>query len=159
MESLEILMHHYSVEDITFLVDRFNNQSLLKSEWTHEAHLVVGIYFLKNYDFYEAICRLKSGIILLNKAHKIPNTSDNGYHETLTIFWAKIITTYLELRQENSIEMLVNKFLDSSLADTQLAFKFYDKKILLSSHYRTFYVKENRLAIDKVTVMMLLNRK
>lgn len=159
MKSLKILIHHYSVENIEFLVDKFNNQSFLKSEWTHETHLVVGIYFLKNYNFYEAVCRLKSGIILLNKSHQTSNTSDGGYHETLTIFWAKIIRTYLELRQANSIEILVNTFLNSSLADKELAFKFYDKKRLLSPHYRTFYIKENRLAIDKVTIMMLLNKK
>ena len=64
------------------LIEKFNNVTLPKSEWTHHAHLTVALWYLHTYEFDEAVWRLKSGIILLNNFHGTENTNVSGYHET-----------------------------------------------------------------------------
>jgi len=95
-------MKTYSTEEIGILAHKFAEQKITTSRWTHTAHLIVGIYFLSTYEFYDAVCRIKSGIILLNSSFGNENTGQTGYHETLTIFWAKIIKTYLEMNAARS---------------------------------------------------------
>jgi hypothetical protein len=151
-----MLNNPYTKEYIELLVTSFNNRTLSKNEWTHESHLIVAVCFLSTYDFFEAVCRLKSGIILLNNSHLTQNTSNGGYHETLTIFWSKVISTYIKLSGETPIEHLVNNFLNSSLADRQLPFKFYEKEKLLSTDYRTIYNMEDKRTIDELTIKSIL---
>jgi len=47
------------------VVEKFNNVTLPKSEWTHHAHLTVALWYVDNYEFDDAVCRLKFGIIFI----------------------------------------------------------------------------------------------
>jgi hypothetical protein len=146
----------YSKEEIELLVGKFKGRTLSKVEWTHEAHLIVGLWFMNTYGLHEGICRLKSGIILLNQALQIENTGNMGYHETLTVFWAKVIATYINISSETTLEGLVNEFLSSRLADKLLPFEFYDKHILLSKDYRTIYISEENKTVDHQSIGAIL---
>jgi hypothetical protein len=137
---------------ISFLIEKFDQRTLPKSEWTHEAHLTVALWYIHTYEFDDAVCRLKLGIILLNNFHGTENTKDSGYHETLTIFWAQVISIYLRLNTSKDIEGLTANFLKSALASRSLPFKFYGKRELLSSNFRAIY-KEPTL--EKLTLMTI----
>jgi UDP-3-O-[3-hydroxymyristoyl] glucosamine N-acyltransferase len=121
----------FSLEDILQLHERFSNQSLSKSEWTHEAHLLVALSFLKNHNLYEALCRLKAGIILLNRAHQTTNNGNGGYHETLTVFWSNIIDLFIRMNPDTGIMETAELFFTSKLTDRSLPF------LLQGSIYRT----------------------
>jgi hypothetical protein len=148
----------YTKAQIDSLVEKFNGQTLPKSDWTHLAHLIVGISYLNAYSFYDAVCRLKSGIILLNYSQQTLNTDNSGYHETITIFWSKVIKIYISLHNNLSVEQLVNSFLSSSLADTNLPFVFYEKQFLLSPHCRTIYIEPQLQPLDTLTINNILNQ-
>jgi hypothetical protein len=146
----------YTGKDIELLIEKFNNRSLEKSDWTHEAHLIVAIWYINTFEFFEAVCRLKSGIIVLNNAHLTENTSKGGYHETLTIFWAKVISTYMRIKGPRSIDFFVNNFLHSPLANKNLPYEFYDKEKLFTTNLRTIYLEEYKGRIDELTIRKIL---
>jgi len=126
-------------KEFDVIIEQFNASSLSKSEWTHSAHLMVAFWHIKNYNFNDAICQLRSKIILLNHFHGTANNGHSGYHETLTIFWGKVIALYLKNNSTYSFEESVNHFLTSSLASKNYPFDFYKKEELLSPEYRAVY--------------------
>lgn len=139
------------------LIDKFNNKTLSKTDWTHDVHLTVAIWYIYNFDFFDAVCRIKAGIVLLNHSHETENTSKAGYHETLTIFWSKIIQTYITSNKALPMEQLVNGFLNSSLAERNLPFEFYEKERLLDPELRTIYSEPSKKEINQLTVNEILN--
>ena len=77
------------------LVARFLDRTLPKSEWTHEAHLRVGMWHVLNDSPEDVLDRLREGITRLNKSHGTPNTDRGGYHETITRFYVAIIARFV----------------------------------------------------------------
>jgi hypothetical protein len=139
-------------EEISRLFASFQNQTLSKQDWTHASHLIVATCFLTQYQYADAICKIKSGIMLLNKEHGTTNSGTGGYHETITIFYCKVIFTFLETQREKNLEELVNIFLNSRLAGKNLPFDFYDKKTLMLPEYRAIYHKETIQPVDHKTI-------
>ncbi len=72
----------------------FRDCSLPKSEWTHHAHLQVGLWHVFHFPPDEALLRLREGITCLNEAHGTPNTDTGGYHETITRLYVAIIARF-----------------------------------------------------------------
>ena len=147
----------YNENQISELVEKFKTRKLSKADWTHHAHLTVAVWHIKNYDFFEAVCRLKSGIILLNDFHQTDNTSTGGYHETITIFWATIINIYMSMFEELSLKELTNGFLNSNLSDKNLLFKFYDKSYLMTPSLRAIHEIPTLTKLNQFTVENLLS--
>lgn len=137
-------------------IEKFNTATLPKSEWTHHAHLTVALWYVDNYEFDDAICRLKSGIILLNKFHGTENTDRSGYHETLTIFWVKVLSIYIELHPVNSLKEIHENLLKSSVADKEFSFHFYLKKEIISPAYRAIYHEPTLEKLNSETILRLL---
>lgn len=143
----------YTIDQIDSLAHKFKERSLPKAEWTHEAHLTVAIWHIYNDDFFEALCKLKSGIILLNASHQTENTSKSGYHETLTIFWSKVIFLFIKANTNLTIENLVSKFLNSEFADKTLPYKFYQKDDLFSALARSIYTEPTLKKLDESAIL------
>ncbi len=125
-------------------MEEFDAQRLEKHHWTHQAHLIVAIYYVKKFEFYEAICKIKSGIILLNKFHKTENSATSGYHETITIFWATVIKGFIDKNTDFDIEQTVNSFLNSKFSKKDYLFEFYEKEYLMSAKLRAIYQEGTR---------------
>lgn len=147
----------YSSPDLAQLLAEFRTQTLSKAAWTHEAHLCVGLCYVKQYSMEDAICRLRAGIILLNDAHGTENTENSGYHETLTIFWAKVIFIYIEMHPDMSIEELPQHFLKTRLARRDFPFEFYERESLLSSAYRAAYRAPERKILNRHAIQHYLD--
>jgi hypothetical protein len=61
--------------------------TLPKAEWTHGAHLRVGLWHFLRYPEGEALRRLRDEIRRYNTACGVANTESSGYHETITRFY------------------------------------------------------------------------
>jgi hypothetical protein len=133
-----------SEADILTLVEGFRNKNLNESQWTHEAHLAVGIWFLSNYERYEATCLLRSGIIELNVSLGGKNTETSGYHETITLLWIWVIDKFLKANQGKSLIELCNAFLKTEYADRNVLLKYYSKEVLFSTKARAIWVEPDR---------------
>jgi hypothetical protein len=69
-------------------IDAWERGTLPKKSWTHGAHVGVAAYFAYEYPADALIRVMRLGIRHYNLASGGANTEDNGYHETLTRFWA-----------------------------------------------------------------------
>ena len=147
----------YSKEEIEDLVRKFNDRTLSHPEWTHHAHLIVAIWYLQKHSFYDAICRLKSGIILLNDSQETKNTGESGYHETITVFWITVIATYIKINSDFSIEQLVNGFLNSSLENRYLSAEFYGSQNIMAQNFRAIYYEPQGKKIHEMTIKAILD--
>ena len=85
------------------LLEKFENQTLEKSLWTHEAHLTIAFMYLKKYTPEETIILLRCGIISYNNAVGTINSLNRGYHETMTMFWIWVVASYIHQYPENKI--------------------------------------------------------
>ena len=134
-----------SEEVILRIVNGFKDQTFPKKEWTHQAHLITALWYHKTFSEYEAICYLRSGIILYNYSTGGKNTPEDGYHETLTLFWSKVIKRFVSSHQALPLLELCNVFLGSDQASKELPLKFYSREILFSQRARATWVSPDLL--------------
>ena len=126
--------------EILALVDGFRNRTLPAQEWTHEAHLITGLWFHYTHTEYEALCYIRSGIISYNLSTGGENTPAKGYHETLTLFWSKILRKFVDKNEGQSLANLCNTFLARDWASKDLALQYYTRDILFSTTARAVWV-------------------
>ncbi|MEK7137992.1 MAG: hypothetical protein AAB787_00640 [Patescibacteria group bacterium] len=123
------------------LVSQFRNQTLPKSEWTHEAHLVVALWHLLEYkNISNTLCYLRSGIILYNHSVGTQNTASSGYHETITVFWVKQLHEFVQSEGLQDFSILVARLLNTPLVQKDYILQFYRKEVLKSEEARGLYV-------------------
>ena len=128
-------------KELADLVKAFEERTLMKSEWTHAAHLLVGMHYCLNHSFGIAKNLMRDGIYWLNDAHGTPNTKTSGYHETMTMFWLAEISEFLsENSAETNLVDLANKLLEE-LDDSKLPFRFYSRELIFSSKARETIVE------------------
>ena len=77
------------------MIDAFLDCTLPKSEWTHQAHLRVGLWHVDQFGPEEALIRLREGIRRLNATHGTANTDTGGYHETITRLYVLVMAQFL----------------------------------------------------------------
>lgn len=140
-------LHCKTELEILNLVDKFGNCTLPVQEWTHEAHLVTALWFNKTYEEFEAICYLRSGIITYNIATGGQNTPEKGYHETLTIFWCKIIREFINKNRELALVDLCETLFKSEWTSKDLPLQFYSRDLLFSVKARARWVEPDKLSL------------
>jgi hypothetical protein len=136
--------HFHDEETIDTLVSQFQHRTLPLKEWTHEAHLTVGLWYLKNYPLPEATCLIRGGIITYNLASGGENTPWHGYHETLTLLWIKIIEDFVLKNEDMSLLELCNAFFASPYAARNFPLQFYKEETLMSTQARAFWVEPDK---------------
>jgi hypothetical protein len=128
-------------EEVVELAKSFEERTLPKSEWTHAAHLVVGLYYCYHNPPGVAKNLMSDGIYWLNDAHGTPNTETSGYHETLTVFWLRTVANHLEKAgRDKGLAELANGLI-AAVNDTRLPLKYYSRERLFSVAARMNYVE------------------
>jgi hypothetical protein len=82
-------------DQVLRLVARFEDGTLPKAEWTHQAHLAVALWYASRLPFEEALAVVREGIRQVNAAHGVVTTPAGGYHETITRFYMLVICGYV----------------------------------------------------------------
>ncbi len=119
----------------------FCNCSLPKAEWTHHAHLRVGLWHLLRYPPDEAIDRLRDRIRRYNVACDIANTEESGYHESITRFYVWAITRFLASKDRTRPADELADELIQVYGDSGLPFRHWSKDRLLSAESRHEWVE------------------
>ena len=83
------------IPDIDDLASRFHACALARNEWTHEAHLTMGLWHLHRYTAEESLWRLREGIRQLNASMGNINSATSGYHETITRAYVHLLSEFL----------------------------------------------------------------
>ena len=137
-----------SLEEITRLIEGFENGSWLAAEWTHQAHLALGIWYLSKHDLSDATKLIRDGIKNYNEATGGQNTDTSGYHETITLFYIWYIKKYLtNIDPDRSLIELTNHFLELH-GDKKLPFEFYSKDLLMSVEARRDWVEPDLKSLN-----------
>jgi hypothetical protein len=114
--------------------------------WTHRAHLTVGTSYVLRFGSEEALERMRSGILRLNRSHGTPETDSRGYHETITRAYVTLLAGFLAtLPPGGSPGSVVAAVLASPLAERDVLFQYYSRALLLSpAARRAFHAPDLR---------------
>jgi hypothetical protein len=77
------------------LAQGFIARTLAKEDFTHEAHLRVGLWHLLRYSETDALALLRERICAFNLAVGGVNSDTAGYHETITRLYVRLIAVFL----------------------------------------------------------------
>jgi hypothetical protein len=70
----------------------FESAAISRPDWTHEAHVRMAWLYLSRLPFAEALHQVRTGIQKLNARIGSPD----GYHETITVAFVRVIASRLE---------------------------------------------------------------
>lgn len=143
-------MKNYTIAEIRYLIERFENQKLPKPEWTHEAHLVVAIWYSAQSDLCTALEQVRNYITAHNTSVGTPNTDHEGYHETITKFWLRIAQGFIQNNTTAHMEKLINDFINSPDGVSNYPLSFYSKSLLFSVHARHFWVEPDLKELPEI---------
>ncbi|MEY4517454.1 MAG: hypothetical protein RLZZ499_53 [Cyanobacteriota bacterium] len=123
------------------LVDAFLSRKLPKKEWTHEAHLKVGLWHLLHYAPNESLERLRQNIKQYNVSCGIENTETQGYHETITRFYVWLVNKFLQQTERSQpIDLLADRLI-SLYGDKSFPLNYYSRDKLMSKTARLQWVE------------------
>ncbi|MFP5261106.1 MAG: hypothetical protein ACLGJB_04275 [Blastocatellia bacterium] len=133
--------HYRAACEVESLVRAFEACTLPRSEWTHQAHLTVALWYLTHCSGREATARIRNGIKRYNASASIQTTKDGGYHETITLFWICAISKYLLLAGEGRPSVDLANEMVARFRDGRLPFQYYSRDLLMSWRARTSWVE------------------
>lgn len=132
---------YHSHDQIQHLIEGFESRTLPKEQWTHQAHLVMAVWYLSKLDVPEATDFIRTGIKGYNAAVGGENTDTSGYHETITLFYIWFVKQFLtKSNSENSLLENTNNFC-TQYGDKNLPFAYYSKELLMSVEARRNWVE------------------
>jgi len=128
--------------EIETLTDCLIERTLPKSNWTHAAHLAAGFCLLHRYGLEDTIAHMPKVIQDYNISTGTPNTDEDGYHHTLTLFYLKDIEKYIRsLNRDYDFVDACHKLINGENGLKKYPFKFYSKERLFSLEARNEWVE------------------
>lgn len=135
--------------DIKTIAAQFENHTLPKEQWTHQAHIAVAFAHIEKYKNEElALQSLRQGIKGYNAAVGTANTDASGYHETLTVFWLRVISEYATQKKDDDMVGKFEAFLQTFLSSPQFPARFYSKDLLFSTTARHAWAAPDLLPLS-----------
>lgn len=77
------------------LAAAFESCTLSAAQWTHQAHLMVGLWYASRLPAEAALDAMRTGILRLNSVHGLVTTPTRGYHETITRAYMRLIGRFV----------------------------------------------------------------
>jgi hypothetical protein len=132
-----------SDEEILEMVTRFEQCRWPSERWTHRAHLAVAVVYLRQYPFPEAEQLVKQNIQRYNRTCGDPQ----GYHETITLFFLRVISRFLEDRAaDRSIVEIVDEL--ARRCDMAGLREYYSPERLWSAEARGTWIEPDLKPLD-----------
>ncbi len=134
--------------EVLRLVREFDACCLPRAEWTHHAHLVVALCYLVRHEEAEATRRIRVGIWRYNGACGIKTTKTGGYHETITLFYIRVISKFLSAASLDCTLAALANSLIHACGDKNLPLEYYSRERLMSWEARVGWVEPDRKALE-----------
>ncbi len=127
-------------EELLTILRKFEDATIGRDDWKHAEHMVVALFYLRDLDLETATAKMRSGILnLLVKGFEVDLAKEMPYHETITIFWMQLVSTYLARTNGGSLLDKANELAD--LYDKDYPLRFYSRELLFSDRARAEYVE------------------
>lgn len=150
----KLRLAHHQATWLDDLAARFQGCAVPAKEWTHAAHLVVGLWHVHRHGAADALVRLRTGIRRLNESHGAVNSTTNGYHETITAAYVQLLGEYLDrCCTDMPLEMRALDLLSGPLAVRDVLFTFYSHDRLMSTTARLEWLEPDRAPINLPAAM------
>lgn len=123
------------------LAAAFVARTLPKPQWTHDAHLRVGLWHVVHHGQEEALQLLRLRIRRLNASHGVANDDNGGYHETITRFYVQAIAGFVsESAPGEGLDALADRLV-AALGARDLALRHWSRGTLMSTQARRGWVE------------------
>jgi hypothetical protein len=137
-------MKFQTEREIDDFLAAFEAGTIPKQEWTHGAHVAVaGAYVWHDPD--SALPQIRLGILFLNRCHQTCNSTDSGYHETLTVFWVSVVKAFCKRRRSEGRLAVINEM--TEMLPAGLFRQFYGFDVVKSRRARERWVEPDLQAL------------
>jgi hypothetical protein len=127
--------------DTDRLAQEFIERSLPKTEWTHHAHLRVGLWHALRYPDDVTLDLLRERIRAYNESTGVANTSSTGYHETITRFYVGVIRHFVNsVDSSRPVDELARELI-ARRGERDLPLRHYSRERLFSVQARLGWVE------------------
>lgn len=124
-------------KEINDIIVGFRTRTLPKEQFTHLAHLIVGLDVLTAVPVQSALPIMRTNICAYNESVGGKNTDHAGYHETITRFFLEAQAEFMwQNKDAQSFVELVARLQGSVLTERPFMFQFYSKERLFSVEAR-----------------------
>ena len=129
--------YYQDISEIEAVVNGFESCTTSKEDFSHRSHLTVAVYYLQGSGASDATERMRTGLHRFLDHHGVGRAK---FHETLTIFWIKVVSALLErLDQKLTLPEQTNAVIES-LGDSRLVFEYYSEELLRAGETRNGWV-------------------
>lgn len=135
--------YYKTEEEIRTLVESFEACSFHPSEFRHYQHLAVALWYVRQLPLAEATDKVKRGIRRLAETY-----GKTGYHETITIFWVRIVSAFVAEHENESLAALANALIDKCV-DKDLIGQHYSAELLASPKAKDEWVEPDLKPLPK----------
>ncbi len=137
-----------SEAELVEILRKFENATIGRDDWKHAEHMVVALFYLRDHDLETATAKMRSGILnLLIKGFEVDLSKEMPFHETITVFWMRLVYDYLKSSNGDSLLDKANELAD--FYDKDYPLRFYSRELLFSDRAREAYVEPDREANAK----------
>jgi hypothetical protein len=139
---------YHSFGEIESFIVAFEARTLPKPRWTHQAHLVVALWYSLRHKADDALTIVRANIRHYNEAVGTENTETSGYHETITVFYMWAVRKFIaDASPEASLVELANSLICGKCAARSFPFEYYSRDLLLSTEARMKWVEPDLKAM------------
>jgi len=125
----------------------FERQNILNTDFSHEKHIRIAFIYLSQNSFEHGLELIVSGIKQLNAANKVPGElRTRGFHQTITIAWAKLVAQRLENYAFTSSQEFLKKYPD--ILNPRLLNDYYTTERLMSWEAKREFIEPDIKAFD-----------
>ena len=141
------MVDYQSEKEIEAVVKGFELCTTAKEDFKHRNHLTVAVWYLSNSSLPEAFEKVRDGLFKFLDHHGVGREK---YHETLTIFWLKLVHGVMaEVSSPTDLVETTNTVVDR-LADTRVVFEYYSEELLWSDEAKRNWIEPDLKAVFRV---------
>jgi hypothetical protein len=135
------VIQKWTRQSVEEFISRFERCRVRKEEWSHEAHLVAGFWYIHSLGAERALDRMRACIRNHNESVGTPNTDSSGYHETITCLYLHEIDGHRRNHPLQDFEACLTILLASELAKSSWPLTLYSRERLFSTQARREWVE------------------
>jgi len=128
-------MYFENDEEIVELVRRFESCAIHPADFRHYQHLTVALWYVRQFPYEAASEKMRNGIQKLAAAY-----GKSGYHETITLFWLKLVSDFVAAQEAGALHDLANRLVEA-LDDKELIKKYYSEELISSAGAKSGWVE------------------
>ena len=134
--------------ELVVFLHAFDSCTLHKSAWTHSAHIFTGACMVHTLGEAAAADYMREAIRRFNLSVGGQNTPTSGYHETITLFWIKLLAAHHRANAPTSRLVFATEAVTHFAPQRDLLTRFYDFDVAASTEARERWIAPTLQAFE-----------